>query len=109
VELDQLGGQGGESVGLPVGVAGLQEDGLPLDVAEVAQALPEGGDRTGAFRLSRCEHPDAWDGGERLRLGGERRHEEGEGKDDEKAARHESLPRSQTCGGILRAMCQRGK
>jgi hypothetical protein len=42
--------------------------------------------------------------------GGERHEEEGEG--DEKpdgAARHESLPRSRTCGGILRAMCWRGK
>src|SRR5260370_757118 len=37
---DQLGGKGGESVELVVGVAVLQEDGLPLDVPEVAQSVP---------------------------------------------------------------------
>jgi hypothetical protein len=38
----QVGGAGRQPVELPVGVTVLQEDGLPLHVAEVTQALPEG-------------------------------------------------------------------
>ncbi len=52
LEPDQLGRERGEPLSLPVGIAVLQDDGLALDVAEVAQPVPEGLD---AGRVPRAE------------------------------------------------------
>ena len=40
-QADQLGGEAGQPVGPPLGVAPLDDDVLPLDVAVVRQAQPE--------------------------------------------------------------------
>jgi hypothetical protein len=42
LELDQLGGQGGESVPLVRSIAIRQADVVPLHIAEVAETLPKG-------------------------------------------------------------------
>jgi hypothetical protein len=60
-------------------------------------------------RVPGIKEPDPWDMSRLLRLGGERRHEEAEGEGDEKSnqtARHESLLRSRTYGGILHGTCR---
>jgi hypothetical protein len=49
-ELDQLGGEGRESVGVVLGMAVCEADGVPLHIAQVAQALLEGLE-TGCRRL----------------------------------------------------------
>ena len=41
-ELDQLSGQRGEPVSMPLAIALIEADGLPLHIAEVAQPLLEG-------------------------------------------------------------------
>jgi hypothetical protein len=39
--LDQRRGEGRKPLGLPLGIAGVEEDGVALDIAQVPEALPE--------------------------------------------------------------------
>jgi hypothetical protein len=41
-ETDELGGQGGEPLVLPYGIAVVKEDVLPLTVADLAETVPKG-------------------------------------------------------------------
>jgi hypothetical protein len=40
-ELDQRRGQGRQPFGLPLGIAGVEKDGVALDIAQVPETLPE--------------------------------------------------------------------
>jgi hypothetical protein len=72
-ELDQLSGQRGQPVGMPLAIAIVEEDGLPLHIAEVAEPLLEGKDARGKTRLrGGFQHTDPRDVPPRLRCGGER-------------------------------------
>ena len=94
------------TIGMPLPRAPLEDDVLPLDVVERLQPLPE---CPASLRLTVIEEPDARDMRHRLCRSSERRHEDRADQGDEKpdeAARHGSLLRSQTCAGILHAMCR---
>src|SRR5262249_5269103 len=90
-------------------IAGLNDKVLALDVAELAQTLPEclltGMGRRGRGREVSTEPTDPMHVRRLLRVGDERRHEQAEGEGDEEpdtAARHGNLLRAWPCGGILR-------
>jgi len=75
-QVDELGREGREPRELPFGIAGLNDDVLPLDVAEVAHPLSEaGGADLGRRRGARIEQRHPRQVCRSLRCGEARRHE----------------------------------
>jgi hypothetical protein len=73
-ERDSLRGQRGEPVGVLLTIPIVEEDGLPLYIAEVAASLLEGKETRRRMRLGGgFQHTDPGDVPLRLRCGGERR------------------------------------
>jgi hypothetical protein len=110
LEPNQVGHELGEPVEV-LGIAVLQGDLLALDPAQVTEPLSEaldvGRDARGGAEEEKTDPGDfpCW-----LRYCGKRRHEETEregAEESDHAARHRSLLSARTCGGILRATCQR--
>jgi hypothetical protein len=108
-EPDQLGGETGESVQLPFSETVLQADRLVLDVAQLAQTLPEGREVALGILVKRCvsrpEHADDGDFPWRLTLG-RQTHQEKPQRDNEDG-RHRlhwitSLAWNRRVGGIVR-------
>jgi hypothetical protein len=81
-EAHQLARQVGESLFLPLGIAELQDEIVSLHIAEVAQSLPESLKIFGVGTLT-TEATDPMHFRRLLCLGGERRHAEAEGEQDD--------------------------
>jgi hypothetical protein len=96
LEPDQLGHQVGEPLFPPLRIAGLNDKVLALDIAEVAQPLPEGLQSwIGIAGRAGLEPTDPIHVRRRLGGGGKRRHEDGQGEDDEECngtMRHHGVP-----------------
>jgi hypothetical protein len=62
IEMNQLGDQAGEAIGVTVGRAIFNDEILPLDVSEVSHRLPEGTEicriQVGRNRLQHADAPD---------------------------------------------------
>src|SRR5262249_28344309 len=83
VEADQLGGKLRQSLGLALGIAVLDDDGLPLDVAQLSQTLAERLISGGVHRRdAHCENPDARHFPSLLRLDGEWRNRDTDHEDN---------------------------
>src|SRR5262249_6238750 len=88
LEPDELCGKRRKAIGVAFRPAILDRHGLAFDIAQLAQALPERL-QLRARRRRRVpvpEVPDPWDLARALRLGGDRRGQEGQGASDESAS-----------------------
>ena len=97
-ELDQLGGQGGQPVDLARGIAVRKAEVLPLHIAQVVQALPEGRKAPPEVRRGVWfQHADQWDVSPRLPFSGGEHSKETAGESEEHpedSTLHSALPQA---------------
>jgi hypothetical protein len=105
--LNQLRGEGGEPVGVPLGMTIVDAEVLPFHIAEVTQPLLEGGQaRRGTLLGAGVQHPELGDLAPQLRHGHDRCQGHDKGDEEGKGTmRHGNLLYARIGGDILRAAC----
>src|SRR5262249_4809746 len=82
MQSDQLGREVGQSLDLSLSIARLDDEVLPLDVAQLTETLPEPVE-VGFGREAKGEPTDPEDFARQLRCGDERHHEDTQGKEED--------------------------